>query len=226
MCNTNLDIVNERGTRDMKKYTETGYDLIIDLIPEHSRVLDLGCGNGELLEKLKKIRKIKGFGVEISEEGVCQCVEKGLYAYQGDIDEGLSDYKDNSFDFVILNQTLQSTKRPEYVIQEIMRIGKTVIISFPNFGYYRTRIQLLCKGVMPKNSLLPYEWYESPNIHHLTIKDFAAFCARRGYPVEKKIHFSQNRHGRSRWVRFMPNLRAEFGFVVLNGVKFTSRRQG
>ena len=129
-----------------------GYDLIIQEVKAKSKVLDLGCGDGVLLEKLQNEKAVNGFGVEISEEGVSSCLEKGLYCYQGDIDEGLSDYKDNSFDYVILNQTIQSTKRPDLVLKEPMRISKFAIISFPNFGYLPTRLYLMLKGKMPIDS--------------------------------------------------------------------------
>ncbi len=198
-----------------------GYDIILDEIPIGSRVLDLGCGNGILLEKLQDKKKIQGFGVEISEEGISQCVEKGLFCYQGDIDEGLNDYRDDSFDYVILNQTLQSTKRPDFVLKEIMRIGKTVIVSFPNFAYYTTRFQLLFKGTMPKNRLLPYEWYESPNIHLVTIRDFREYCRKKKFPIRQEFHFSLAKDGRSIPIRFHPNLYAQYGFFVLDGHSFT-----
>jgi methionine biosynthesis protein MetW len=200
---------------------EIGYDIIIDEIPAESRVLDLGCGNGVLLERLQEEKNIQGFGVEISEEGISRCVEKGLFCYQGDIDEGLCDYKDDSFDYVILNQTLQSTKKPDFVLREIMRIGKTVIVSFPNFAYLTTRFQLLLKGTMPKNRLLPYEWYESPNIHLVTIRDFRQYCRSKHFPIRKELHFSLGKKDRSIPVRFHPNLYAQYGFFVLDGRAYT-----
>ncbi len=199
----------------------TGYDLIIREVPEGSKVLDLGCGDGVLLQKLREIKHAVPHGVEISEAGVWQCVEKGLYCYQGDIDEGLADYRDNSFDYAILNQTLQITKRPAYVLQELMRISKNAIVSFPNFGHHGTRFQLLLKGRMPKNVLLPYEWHETPNIHLLTIQDFQTFCVQNHYPVKKKLHFSLSSKGASKSVRFMPNLFAQYGFFILDGESYT-----
>ncbi len=203
----------------MKTYTKIGYDLVVKLIPENSRVLDLGCGSGDLLVMLQKIKKVKGAGVEISEEGVSKCVEKGLYCYQGDIDEGLMDYRDNSFDYVILNQTIQSTKRPRYVLKEIMRIGKKSIISFPNFAYIYARYQLLFQGKIPKNILFPFEWYESPNIHQLSIKDFEEFCAENNYTILKKFHFNIHGSSDSKVVKIFPNLFAQYGFFLLNGEK-------
>lgn len=200
---------------------EIGYDLVINEITEGARVLDLGCGDGVLLEKLERAKKIKGSGVELSENGVSKCLEKGLYCYQGDIDEGLADYKGNSFEYVILNQTLQSTKRPLYVLKEIMRISKHAIITFPNFGYHSTRLHLLFRGTMPKNKILPYEWYETPNIHHLTINDFRNLCRNLNYPIKKEMHFTTSKQGRSKYVRILPNIRAQHGFFVLDGERFT-----
>ncbi len=197
------------------------YDLIMAEVEPGSKVLDLGCGDGTLLQKLQKQKQAVPYGVEISEDGVWQCVEKGLYCYQGDIDEGLADYKNNSFDYVILNQTLQITKRPSYVLKEMMRISRNAIVSFPNFGYYKTRLQLLMKGIMPKNILLPYEWYETPNIHLLTIRDFQNFCEKHGYPVRKENHFSLSSTGSSNHIRRLPNIIAQYGFFVLDGDKYT-----
>ena len=205
-------------------HARIGYDLIIASIPEGSRILDLGCGDGILMERLTDEKRASCFGVEISEDGVSKCVEKGLYCYQGDIDEGLADYRDNSYDFVILNQTLQNTKRPDNVLTQIMRICRNAIISFPNYGYIKTRVQLLVTGKMPKNDLIPFDWYESPDIHHLTIKDFGAFCRGKKYPVKKISHFNLSADGKSSAVKIMPNLFAQYGFFILDGEKYTDRQ--
>jgi methionine biosynthesis protein MetW len=197
-----------------------GHDLIIVETAPGTKVLDLGCGDGKLLERLREQKQVTPYGVEITEAGVWKCVEKGLYCYQGDIDEGLSDYKENSFDYVILNQTLQITKRPAYVIREMMRISRNAIVSFPNFGYFKTRLQLMIKGRMPVNILLPFEWYETPNIHHLTIRDFRDFCEKNGYPVKKERHFSITYRGETRISSFHPNMFAQYGFFILNGEGF------
>ena len=210
----------------MQSVLGIGYELILNAIPERSRVLDLGCGNGALLQRLQNEKRVTGYGVEISEENVSQCIERGVYCHQSDVDEGLSDYKDNSFDFVVINQTLQSTKRPDFVLQEILRICKNTIVSFPNFGYYLTRLQLLFRGTMPKSRLLPYEWYESPNIHLLTIKDFNFLCRRKGYRIQNEMHFSINDRGETAYRTCVPNLRAQFGFFVLNGENVTSESLG
>lgn len=203
------------------QHNNIGYDLILNMIPEKARVLDLGCGDGTLLSRLQKEKEVTGYGVEISEEGVSRCVEKGLYCYQADIDEGLDDYRPNSFDYVILNQTIQSTKRPDYVVQEILRIGRRAIISFPNFAYISIRCQFLTRGTMPKTPMIPYNWYNSPNIHMVTIHDFIEFCREKEYPIEKMMHFSINKSGRSAISRLAPNFLAQYGFFLLDGEGFT-----
>jgi len=194
---------------------KVGYDLVLEEIPENAKILDLGCGDGSLLIMLQEKKKVKGFGVEISEEGVSLCVEKGLYCYQADIDDGLSDYKDNSFDYVILNQTIQNTKRPDYVINEVLRIGKKAIISFPNFAHISTRSYLMFKGTMPVNELLPYEWYESPNIHLLTISDMEKMAEAFSFDILSEKNFSYSKKGKSKLVHCFPNLLAQYGFFVI-----------
>ncbi len=200
------------------KYQRIGYDLVINEIDKGSKVLDLGCGDGVLLEMLQDEKDVKGSGVEISEEGVTMCVEKGLYCYQGDIDEGLSDYLDNSFDFVIINQTIQNTKRPDHVIEEVLRIGRRVILSFPNFGYISTRFSLLLLGRMPVNRLLPYEWYESPNIHLLTIKDFRNMSKKFRFRIVREKGFCFTSGKKSRIRRLIPNLFSQYGFFVIEKI--------
>ncbi len=200
-------------------YKQVGYDLVISQIPENSKVLDLGCGDGELLSRLIQKKRIQGFGVEISESGLRQCVEKGLYCYQSDIDEGLSDYKDNAFNYVILNQTIQSTKMPEYVLKETMRVAEFAIVSFPNFAHYTTRLSLLLGGLMPKTKVLPFEWYNSPNIHLLTIRDFVNTCKKFNFHIKKSINFSYTSNGKIKIINSFPNIFAQYGFFILDGTK-------
>jgi methionine biosynthesis protein MetW len=203
----------------MKEFIGIGYDTITELVPVESRVLDLGCGDGSLLFKLQQEKKVRGFGVEISAEDVSLCVEKGLYCYQADIDEGLSDYRDNSFDYVILNQTIQSTKRPDRLMREILRIGKKAIVSFPNFAHISVRRQFTLSGTMPKSPAIPYEWYETPNIHMVTINDFESLCREKDYRIEKRLHFSISAGGKVRRITVAPNLLAQYGFFVLMGAR-------
>ena len=152
------------------------------------------------------------------------CVDNGLSVLQGDIDEGLNEfYKDNSFDYVILNQTLQNMKKPGYVLREIMRIGKHAIISFPNFVYIHIRLQMLFTGCMPTTRALPFAWDESPNIHLVAIKDFRHYCRDKGYPIKKELHFCRKQDGSSSVVKVIPNLFAEYGFFVLDGSNIRGR---
>ncbi len=191
------------------------HNVIVRLIPEKSKVLDLGCGDGALLEKLMGKRKINGRGIEISEIGVKQCISKGLTVFQGDLDEGLRDIPDSSFDFVILNQTLQAVKKPDLVLSEMLRVGRKGIVGFPNFGYWKVRSYLLLRGEMPKTRSLPFEWYNTPNIHFFTIKDFFSFCRGNGIQIEKKVYFSTEGGGRILGGA-MPNLFAEHAILVVS----------
>ncbi len=192
-----------------------GYDLVVAEVSPGAKILDLGCGDGELLLRLQEEKRVKGYGVEISEEGVSLCMEKGLYCYQADIDEGLSDYKDDSFDFVILSQTIQNTKGPDYVLREVLRIGRQAIVTFPNFGYYRNRLYLLFRGKMPVSKHLPYEWYESPNIHLMTIHDMRNMAHHAGFEILAEKNFSVKPDSNSKTKRVMPNFFAQYGFMVI-----------
>jgi len=156
------------------------YDLSAELVPPRSRVLDLGCGDGELLAQLEQHKGCRGYGIEIQEPYVIKCIERGVAVYHGDMMEGMSFYGDQSVDLVILSQTLQQTADPVKVIREMLRVGKTAIISFPNFGYWRVRLQLLLTGRMPVNEMLPYAWHNTPNVHLCTVTDFRALCEQEG----------------------------------------------
>lgn len=208
----------------MKEFlTNIGYDLILEKIPANAKVLDLGCGGGDLLSTLQDKKSIKGLGIEISEKDVASCMSKGVFCAQGDIDEGLSHYKDNSFDYLIINQTIQNTKKPDEVLKEVMRISKKAIVSFPNFAFYKIRLQLLLRGNMPKTPSLPFDWYESPNIHMVTIKDFKNYCLLNNFPIEEELHFNEKRE-KSILHKFMPNAFAMYGFFILNGEKYTQEQ--
>lgn len=161
--------------------------VIADLIPDGARVLDVGCGDGELLSLLERDKKVDGRGVEISQRGVNECVARGLSVIQGDADTDLVFYPDKGFDFALLSQTLQATRNPKAVLEHLLRIGDHAIVSFPNFGHWRMRLSLLFKGRMPVTKELPHSWYDTPNIHFCTIRDFIALCDEIGAKVERAV---------------------------------------
>ena len=160
--------------------------LVAEMIPENARVLDVGCGDGELL-KLLESRGIDGRGIELSREGVNDCVAKGLAVIQGDADADLADYPDDAFDYVVLSQTLQATRHPRMVLEHMLRIGHHAVVSFPNFGHWRIRLRLLFGGRMPRTDNLPDKWYDTPNIHFCTIKDFRDLCLAVGVKMERAL---------------------------------------
>jgi methionine biosynthesis protein MetW len=161
--------------------------MVADMVAQGARVLDVGCGDGELLHILAERRGVDGRGIELSREGVNECVAKGLAVIQGDADTDLIDYPDDGFDYVILSQTLQATRQPRYVLEQMLRIGRSAVVSFPNFGHWRIRLQVMLNGRMPQTDNLPYAWYESPNIHFCTIKDFRDLCDVVGARMEKAV---------------------------------------
>jgi methionine biosynthesis protein MetW len=195
--------------------TRIDHDIILDLVPRGAKVLDLGCGDGSLLEKLVRTKGARGCGIEISGEGVRACIEKGLAVMQGNIDLGLADWPDQSFDFVILNQTLQALMKPEAVIAEMLRVGRKAVMGFPNFAYWKMRMYLLLVGRMPKTKFLPYEWYDTPNIHFCSIRDFDVYCEAHALRVERRIYLSIDRGGRV-LQGVLPNLFAETAVYLLS----------
>ena len=169
-------------------------EVIADLVDAGARVLDLGCGDGLLLEYLIKHKNVRGFGVEISHEGVHACIARGLPVYQGDIDQGLSDHHDDAFDYVILSHTLQAIHKPKFVIQEMLRVGKKTIVSFPNFGHWQIRTGLALGGRMPRTQLLPHRWHSTPNIHMCTILDFQEMCTDMDVVILRQISLAAGGH--------------------------------
>jgi methionine biosynthesis protein MetW len=186
------------------------FHVIGEIVEPRSRVLDLGCGEGELLAWLIEHKKVLARGVEISSAQVRRAISRGVSVYQGDIDEGLADYPDKAFDYVILSQTLQETRSPLEVLREMLRVGRRAIISFPNFGHWSVRIAMLLNGQAPKTKLFPYNWYNSPNIHFLSINDFEDLCREHHFPIERRYFLAGNRH-----VKAFPNLVAQTAVFLL-----------
>ncbi|MFO0295641.1 MAG: methionine biosynthesis protein MetW [Rhodospirillales bacterium] len=190
--------------------------LIAEMIPPGSRVLDIGCGDGELLDYLVHVRQADGRGMEISQAGVNNCVAHGLSVIQGDADTDLKDYPSDAFDYVILSQTLQATFDPREVLRQLVRIGRRAVVSFPNFGAWHIRLKLLWSGKMPVTESYDVAWYETPNIHLCTIDDFAELCADVGIAIERGMVLDAG--GRPRALRapgFLANLLGEQGLFVL-----------
>lgn len=193
-----------------------GYSIITDMIEHEAKVLDLGCGNGNLLAKLIKEKEVKGLGVEINQDAVISALQKGLSIIHGDIDEGLKGFQDKEYDWVILNQTLQSTEKPDYVIEEMLRVGKKAVVSFPNFAYWKVRFHLFFMGSMPKSKILPFEWYNTPNIHLLTTNDFYEFCKKRNIKILQSI-FMTNANVKHNFItRLFSNFFAEEVIFVIS----------
>jgi methionine biosynthesis protein MetW len=171
------------------------YAIISELVEPNSRVLDLGCGDGELLQWLARNKDVDARGIEIDSRKVQRAIARGVSVYQSDIDEGLNGYPDGSFDYVILSQTLQETRRPLAVLTEMMRVGRHAIVAFPNFGHWAVRLSMLLSGRAPRSRCFPHAWYESPNIHFLTIRDFELLAREQGWTVEREIFLSGHRAG-------------------------------
>jgi methionine biosynthesis protein MetW len=188
------------------------YAIISELVEPGSRVLDLGCGEGELLAWLAEHKGVDARGVEIDGAKVQRAIARGVSVYQGDIDQGLADYPDQVFDYVILSQTLQQTMRPLKVLREMLRVARWAIVAFPNFGHWRVRWAHLASGRAPQTELFPYEWHESPNIHFLTIHDFESLAAREHWSVARRIFLAGGRE-----VKVRPNLLAEVAVFLIGG---------
>jgi len=200
--------------RDMKSDAlPLEYGTILSWIQPGSSVLDLGCGNGELLDLLIREKSVRAQGIEIDEQAIYECVAKGLSVFHEDIDNGLSDYAKQSFDYVILNQSFQQVKKPDIVLMEALRVGREVIVGFPNFAHYQARLQMFFKGKTPVTPSLPYEWHDTPNLHFLSILDFIEYCRQRNIKIEKSVFI-----GKNKGVKIFPNLFALTGiFLITNG---------
>lgn len=186
------------------------YAIISQIVEPRSRVLDVGCGEGELLHWLALHKNIDARGVEIVGARVQRAIARGVSVYQGDIDQGLADYPDQAFDYVILSQTLQEVRKPLKVLTEMLRVGKHAIVAFPNFGHWSVRLAHLWSGRAPRTKLFPHDWFDSPNIHFLTIHDFEALAAKQNWTVERAFYLSGDKE-----VRVLPNLLAEVGVFLI-----------
>lgn len=186
------------------------YRIIYKIIDPGARVLDLGCGDGDLIYFLSKEKDAKVQGIELSEAAIYKCVEKGLSVFHSDIDSGLIEYPDKSFDYVILNQSMQEVKKVDFVIQEALRVGKKVIVGFPNFAYISARLKLFFQGKAPVTASLPYRWYNTPNLHFLSSTDFKDFCAEKNVTVLDTYYL-----GRKKTIKFWPNVFAQNVIFVI-----------
>jgi methionine biosynthesis protein MetW len=192
------------------------HKVILALVEPGSRVLDLGCGEGDLLLALKGLKGVRAEGIELADACIQACVARGLFSVQhGDLDEGLANYPDRSVDYVISTNTIQVLHKPMVLIREMARVGKRCIVSFPNFAHWRVRSQLLLRGRMPKTLKLPNEWYETLNIHLTTVHDFREFCGRAGLKILREIPLRTSATGKYTEVTFLPNLRADGAVFVL-----------
>lgn len=184
--------------------------MILEWVEKGASVLDLGCGNGELLAALVKEKQARAQGIEIDEKAIYECVAKGLSVVHQDIETGLSEYPDKSFDYTILAGSLQQVRKPDQVLEGAMRVGKKAIVSFPNFGHYSVRLQILFGGKVPVTPSLPFEWYDTPNLHFLSISNFLEYCKRRKITIERTAFIGRTR------IRSLPNLRAENAVFMLS----------
>jgi methionine biosynthesis protein MetW len=192
------------------------FKIISDFIETNTRVLDVGCGDGTLMEYLKTDKEIDIRGIEISKNNSQKCVGKGLTVIEGDAEKDLTQFPDGSFDFVILSQTLQAFLNPETVIQELLRIGKKAIVTVPNFGFWKVRLHLLIKGTMPITKNLPDEWYNTPNLHMCSIKDFYNFCHDRKIKLDKSLALHNEKISSINEVNLnIKNLSAELGIFLI-----------
>lgn len=204
-----MDITSSLKTKGLCR---PDHDAIVGVVTPGARVLDLGCGNGDLLYRLAREKDARVQGIELNEEAIYQCVEKGLSVFHSDIDSGLIEYPDKSFDFVVLNQSLQEVKKVDFVLREALRVGHRVIVGFPNFAYISARWRLFFSGKAPVTVSLPYRWYNTPNLHFLSISDFKDFCVEKNVKILEAHYLG--RHGR---IRFWPNLLAwNAVFVITN----------
>ena len=204
------------------------YDLqvIASWIEPGMRVLDLGCGNGDLLAYLRSHKQVHATGIEFSEERVEHCIQRGLTVLQGDFCEEIGDYPENCFDVVILSHTLQQIRQPKELLLDMLRIGRRVIVSFPNYAHWYVRLQVLFTGLAPMTDQLPYDWYDTPNIRIISIKDFQRFMLQFGMRAVRELAINTHHHEtKGNQVRYLKNLRATYGIIMLEMAQHTARRR-
>ena len=187
------------------------WQIISDWIAPNSSVMDLGCGSGGLLKHLQTNKNVNGYGVELNPEMIPQCIDNGINVIQTNLDGGLSHFDSNAFDYVVLSLTLQAMRDPQALLKEMLRIGKQGIVTFPNFAHWRNRWQLISKGTMPVSEELPHKWYNTPNIHLCTLKDFHSLCEQLGFKMESSIAVQSNGK-QTLGLKLMPNI---FGEIAL-----------
>ncbi|OGS43443.1 MAG: methionine biosynthesis protein MetW [Elusimicrobia bacterium RIFOXYD2_FULL_34_15] len=187
------------------------YKIMMDWISEDASVLDLGCGNGEFLSMLVQQKKVKAQGIELDEHAIYKCVERGISVFHEDLDNGLKGYPDKSFDYVILYQSLQQIKKPDVILHDAIKVGKKVIVGIPNFAYYKARLQIFFKGTVPVTPSLPYQWYDTPNLHFLSISDFINYCKNKNFNIEKSVFIEEQNI-----VKVFPNLFALTGIFLIS----------
>ncbi|MCL2669151.1 MAG: methionine biosynthesis protein MetW [Syntrophaceae bacterium] len=190
------------------------HQVIFGMIAPDTRVLDLGCGTGDLIERLMVGKNVWVQGIELDEQAIVECVRKGLPVFQSDIESGLTEYPDRSFDYVILNQSLQEVRKVAFLLREALRVGERVIVGFPNFAHWSARISLFFKGRAPMTPSLPNRWYDTPNVRFLSVSDFSASCREIGFRVEQAHFLSGHKQ-----IAFWPNLRAHSVVFLLSGMK-------
>ena len=193
------------------------FKIIATLLPHQSRVLDVGCGDGTLIKALINEKNIDARGIELGENNVKECISRGLSVIQGNAETELSQFPDKAFDFVILSQTLQAFYQPENVLEQLLRIGHRVIISIPNFGYWQIRAKLLFSGKMPVTNSLPYSWYDTPNLHMCSIKDFYQFCEKKKIKIDRIIGINGEKTSSIYRINLeMKNLLSEVGIFLIS----------
>lgn len=186
------------------------------MVQTGARVLDLGCGDGDLLEHLTKTKRVWGYGFDLDPDNIIKCLSRGVSVIQKNLDDGLGDFATDAFDVLIMANTLQAIHRPDALLKEMLRVGRTCIVTLPNFGHWTCRWQLLCSGQMPVSSNLPHQWYETPNIHLCTFRDFEALCKENNYSILERRVVASN-YGTTRLSSSWPNLFAAFGLYRLEG---------